>query len=167
MRYVLYRWCAAGIGGGTGGRVAFRATGVCPAPPLWLWAQCSLASFPGARVQYHAFHSVALRAVGCCVLLCFHHSGAHWVFRAVAICLGSCSCAPVLCCWSVLVGRLSVLECAFWGFLLLLALLHLFPVLTKRRNSWACTGNPNPVTPIPTIASRNKCVTKRRNSWAA
>ena len=27
------------------------------------------------------------------------------------------------------VGRLSVLECAFWGFLLLSALLHLFPLL--------------------------------------
>ena len=33
------------------------------------------------------------------------------------------------CCWSALVGRLSVLECAFWGFLLLFALLHLFPLL--------------------------------------
>ena len=36
-------------------------------------------------------------------------------------------------------GRLSILECVFWGFLLLLALLHPFPLLhllrvTKRRN---------------------------------
>ena len=31
-------------------------------------------------------------------------------------------------CWSALVGWLSVLECAFWGFLPLFALLHLFPV---------------------------------------
>ena len=51
---------------------------------------------------------------------------------------------PFLCCWSVLVGRLYVLECAFWGFPLSFALLHLFPVfvlVTKRRNSWACIGN--------------------------
>ena len=31
--------------------------------------------------------------------------------------------------WSALVGGLSILESAFWGFPLLLALLHLFPVL--------------------------------------
>ena len=37
--------------------------------------------------------------------------------------------ASVLCCWSALVGRLSGLECAFWGFPRLLALLHLFPLL--------------------------------------
>ena len=30
--------------------------------------------------------------------------------------------------WSALVGWLSVLECAFWGFLPLFALLHLFPL---------------------------------------
>ena len=36
---------------------------------------------------------------------------------------------PFLCCWSALMGRLSVLECALWGFPLLLALLHLFPPL--------------------------------------
>ena len=28
-----------------------------------------------------------------------------------------------------LVGRLSVLECSLWGFLLLFALVHLFPLL--------------------------------------
>ena len=32
-------------------------------------------------------------------------------------------------CWSALVGRLSVLECALWGFLLLFVLLNLFPLL--------------------------------------
>ena len=36
---------------------------------------------------------------------------------------------PFLCCWSALAGWLSVLECAFWGFLLLFALLHLFPLM--------------------------------------
>ena len=81
-------------------------------------------------------YSVALRAVGCCVLLCSRRAGARWVLRAVAGRLGPCSCASVLCCWSALVGRLSVLECAFWGFLLLLAV--------EER----CA-----VTPIPTIAS--------------
>ena len=30
--------------------------------------------------------------------------------------------------WSALVGWLSVLECASWGFLPLFALLHLFPL---------------------------------------
>ena len=68
-------------------------------------------------------------AVGCCMSLCFRRSGALWVLRAVAGRLGPCSCASVLCCWSALVGRLSVLECAFWGFPLSLALLHLFPPL--------------------------------------
>ena len=36
---------------------------------------------------------------------------------------------PLLCCWSALMGRLSVLECAFWGFLLLFELSHLFLLL--------------------------------------
>ena len=36
---------------------------------------------------------------------------------------------PSLCCWCALVGWLSALECAFWDFLLLFALLHLFPLL--------------------------------------
>ena len=43
--------------------------------------------------------------------------------------LGLVRVLPFLCCWSALVGRLSVLERAFWGFLLLFALLHLFPLL--------------------------------------
>ena len=41
-----------------------------------------------------------------------------------------------------LVGRLSVLECAFWGFLLLFALLYLFPLLrlfvTSCALAWRC-----------------------------
>ena len=36
---------------------------------------------------------------------------------------------PFLCCWSALVGRLSVVKCAFWGSLLLFALSHLFHLL--------------------------------------
>ena len=51
---------------------------------------------------------------------CFLSSPAVW---------GLVSVLPFLCCWSALVGGLSVLECAFWGFLLLFALLHLFPLL--------------------------------------
>ena len=90
-------------------------------------------------------------------MLCFCRSSARWVLRAVAGCLAPCSCAsvlsvtksrsswacignpnpeqetinvlPFLCCWSVIVGRLSVLKCAFWGFLLLFAPLQLFPLL--------------------------------------
>ena len=76
----------------------------------------TVASFPDVRVQSRALYSYALRAVGCCVMLCFHRPGARWVLRAVAGCSGPCSCASVLCCWSALVGQLSVLECAFWGF---------------------------------------------------
>ena len=51
---------------------------------------------------------------------CFLPSPAVWgLFRVL----------PFFCCWSALVGWLSVLECAFWGFLLLFALLYLFPGL--------------------------------------
>ena len=46
---------------------------------------------------------------------------------------------PFLCCWSALVGRLSVLECAFSGFLLLFALLHLFPLL-RLFLTWTLVG---------------------------
>ena len=99
-----------GSAAAAGGQVAFRAPGVCPAPPLWLWAQCSLASFPGVRVKSHVFYPVALRTVGCCVLFCFRRPAAHWVLRDVAGWFGLCSCASILCCWSALVGRLSVLQ---------------------------------------------------------
>ena len=90
-----------------------------------------VASFPFVRVQSHDACQVALRAVGCCVLLCFRCSGARWVLPAVAVarCFGPCLCASLLCCWSALMGRLSVLECAVCGFPLLLVLLHLFPPL--------------------------------------
>ena len=40
--------------------------------------------------------------------------------------LGLASVLPFHVFWSALVGRLSVLECAFWGVPLLLVLLHLF-----------------------------------------
>ena len=51
---------------------------------------------------------------------CFLSSPALW---------GLVRVLPFLCCWSALMGRLSILECAFWGFLLLFALLHLFTPL--------------------------------------
>ena len=51
---------------------------------------------------------------------CFLSSPAVW---------GLVRVLPFLCCWSALEGRISILECAFWGFLLLFALLHLFPLL--------------------------------------
>ena len=52
---------------------------------------------------------------------CFLSSPAVW---------GLVRVLPFLCCWSALEGRISILECAFWGFLLLFALLHLFPLLS-------------------------------------
>ena len=78
-----------------------------------------------------------------CVLPCFRRSSARWVLLAVAGCLGPCSCVLLfLCCCSALVGWLSGLECAFRGYQLALALLHLFLLLrlfvsdsvTKRRD---------------------------------
>ena len=78
-----------GSAAAAGGQVALRVPGVYPAPLLWLWAQCSLASFPGVRMLSHEFHSVALRAVGCWVLLCFRCSGVHWVRRALFVCFRS------------------------------------------------------------------------------
>ena len=59
------------------------------------------------------------------ILVCFRRSSARWVLRAAAGCLGPCSCAPVLVLLVLVVGRLSVLECAFWGC----PLFHLFPLL--------------------------------------
>ena len=61
-----------------------------------------LAFFPWCQGVVSCFCLVALRAPLCLVRV-----------------------LPFLCCWSVLAGRLSVLECAFWGFLLL----HRFPLL--------------------------------------
>ena len=55
--------------------------------------------------------------------------GVRWILPADLGCLGPCQCTSVLCCWSALVGRLSVLDRTFWGFPLLFALLHLFPPL--------------------------------------
>ena len=73
-----------------------------------------------------------------CVLLCFCRSSAHWVFLVVAGCLGPYLCAPVLALLVALMGRLSVLKCAFWGFLLSFALLHLFPPLRLFVTYFAC-----------------------------
>ena len=84
---------------------------------------------------------------------------------------------PLLCCWSALVGRLSVLECAFWGFLLLFALLHLFPLLRLFVTTCRSEG-PNQLTyaSVQAISAWyliscsslllwkcGTCVTKRRN----
>ena len=38
-------------------------------------------------------------------------------------------------CWSALMGQLSVLECAFWGFLLSLALLHVSRTIASLCNT--------------------------------
>ena len=113
-----------------GGQVAYRVPGVCPATLLWLWALCSCCFFPWCPGVVSCFDLVALRAVWCRVCRfvsavpvrvgCLLSSPAVW---------GLVRVLPFLCCWSALVDRLSVLECAFWGFLLLFALLHLFPLL--------------------------------------
>ena len=132
----MYRWCCGvvgvtpGLAVAAGGQVAFRAPGVCPAPPLWLWALCSCCFVLWCQGVVSCFQLVALRAVGCRVC-CF--------VSAAPVRVGCSLSLPVvwdlfrvlsfLCCWVALVGRLSVLGCAFWGFLLLFALLHLFPLL--------------------------------------
>ena len=147
--------------------------------------RCALvASFPGVRVQSHAFDSVALRAVWCCVCCsvsagpvrvgCFVPLLAAW--RLVRV-------LPFLCCWSAHVGRPSVLECAFWGFLLLFALLHLrvttgMPLLQRDAiggaGVTAQTGNTRPRAAQeenkymlhynqPRQQTQTGCVTKRRD----
>ena len=132
----MYRWCCSvvgvtpGLAVAAGGQVAFRAPGVCPAPSLWLWALCACCLFPWCQGVVSCFYVVALRAVWCreCCFVsaapvrvgCFSPLPAIWGLDRVL---------PFLCCWAALVGRLSVLECAFWGFLLLFALLHLFPLV--------------------------------------
>ena len=110
------------------GQVVFRAPGVCPAPPLWLWALCSCCFFPWCQGVVSCFCLVALRAVGCRVC-CFVSNAPVGCFLSLRAAWGLVRVLPFLCCWSALTGRLSVLECAFWGFLLLFALLHPFPLL--------------------------------------
>ena len=58
----------------------------------------------------------------------FPRTGVRFVLLWLAA-WGLASLIPFLCFWSALMDRISVLECAFWGFLLLFALLHLFPLL--------------------------------------
>ena len=56
-----------GLAAAAGGQVAFRAPGVCPAPPLWLWAQCSCYFFPWCQGVVSCF------LFGCtegCLVLC-------------------------------------------------------------------------------------------------
>ena len=61
-----------------------------------------------------------------CVFLCSHRLSAHsvsWLAAWGVVCV-----LLFLHRWSALVGWLSVLECAFWGFLPMFTLLHLFPL---------------------------------------
>ena len=123
-------WCTAGIGGGRGpgsisgaGGFARRTCCVC--------RRCALVvSFLDVRLWSHAFDSVAIRAAWCCVC-CFVSAAPVRVgcFLSLLAAWGLVCVLQFLCCWSALVGRMSVLECAFWGFLLSFALLHLFPLL--------------------------------------
>ena len=94
----MYRWCCGvvgvtpGLAVAAGGQVAFRAPGVCPAPPLWLWALCSCCFVLWCQGVVSCFQLVALRAVGCrvCCFDCFRRPRARWVFLVVAGCLGPC-----------------------------------------------------------------------------
>ena len=95
-----------------------------PSPPLWLWALCSCFFFPWSQ------GAVSSCVFGCtqgCSVLCIA------LFPPLQCELGaSCRCwllGALFVCWYGLAGRLYVLECAFWGFLLLFVLLHLFPLL--------------------------------------
>ena len=111
------------------GRMEFCAPGVCPVPPLWLWAQCSLVPLPVVRLLSHPFYSVALRAVGCCVLLCFRRSRAQGVLGRCRMCRCRLLRALFVCSGSVLLvrarGPALPLAVCLLGFPLLLALLHL------------------------------------------
>ena len=103
----MYRWCCSvvgvtpGLAVAAGGQVAFRAPGVCPAPPLWLWALCSCCFFPWCQGVVSCFYLVALRAVGAaCValfppLLCaLGVSCCRRLFGALFVCSRSCVVDP-------------------------------------------------------------------------
>ena len=120
-----------GLAVAAGGQVVSRAPGVCPAPPLWLWAQCSCCFFPWCQGVVSCFLFGCTQ--GCwlpCVLLCFRCSCVRWVFLVVAGCLGPCSCATVLVLLVRARGPALVLGLCLAGF----------PAVCA-------------VTPIPTIAS--------------
>ena len=131
FRCVWYRWCTTGIVGGARRLGSISGAGGFARRLCCGCGRCALvAYFPGVRVWSHAFASVALRAVWCCVcrfvsaaparLGCFLSLLAAWGLVCVLL---------FLRCWSALVGRLSVSDCAFWGFLLSFALLHLLSLL--------------------------------------
>ena len=91
--------------------------------------RCALVtSIPAVREWCHAFALVALLAVCCCVccsvpaasvrIPCFLSWPAAWGVVCVLLFLHR---------WFALMGWLSVLECAFGGFLPLFTLLQLFP----------------------------------------
>ena len=133
---VWCRWCCFVVGAplglaAAGGQVAFRAPGGLPGAPVVsvgavLLLFLSLMSGCGLMLLIR-LQSGLLGAV--CVAL----------FPPLQCALGvSCRCwllGALFCvllflrCWFALVGRLSVLECAFEGFLLLFVLLHIFPLL--------------------------------------
>ena len=72
----------------------------------------------------------------CCVCSCYNRLGRircslSWLTAWGLVCV-----LLFLHCWSPLVGWLSVLQCAFWAFLLLFALLHLFPLFRLFVTDW-------------------------------
>ena len=133
---MLYRWCCSfvgvtpGLAVAAGGQVVFQAPGVCPAPPLWLWALCSCCFFPWCQGVVSCFYLVALRAVWCLVCCfisaapvrvgCFLSSPAVW---ALFVC--SRSCVVGLRPWA---GSPSWSVCLL-GFPAVICAVHLFPLL--------------------------------------
>ena len=106
----MYRWycivvgVTPGLAVAAGGQVASRAPGVCPAPPLCGCGRSApVVSFPGVRVQSHAFiwlHSgllgamcVALFPLPPCALVV---SCGCWLFGALFVCSRSCVVGPRL-----------------------------------------------------------------------
>ena len=128
-------YCITGLASGmaaAGCRVAFRAPGF--APRLRGGRGALVAYFSLVRVQPDAACCVALRVVGCDVSFCLHCSSVRWVLPAVSA-LGLASVLP-FCVVGRLLGRLYVLESTFWRFLLLFALLHLFPPFPTIASLW-------------------------------
>ena len=81
--------------------------------------------YPNAFIWLHSGLLVAV----CVALFVSAASVRAGCFLSSPAVLGLVRVLPLLCCWPVLMGRLSALECAFRSFLLLFALLHLFPLL--------------------------------------
>ena len=131
VRYVWYRWCwcTAGTGGGGRGPGSISGAGgfarrlCCDTVLLLLLSLvsgCGLMRLIRLRSGLFGAVCVALFPPLQCTLVV---SCRCWLLGASFVC--SCSCVVGPHSWA----EMSVLEFAFWGFLLSFALLHLFPPL--------------------------------------